>query len=407
MEVSRLLRFCLALSLLPPAASQPPGCRRQCGNVTVPYPFGIGAGCHHGAATGGFRLRCSRRRPPRLTVYGYGHEVTAISLATAEATVLLNASRAFYDDHSGDPNLQQQHPMALNGSAFLFSSMKSKFVSIGCPGLAYFNDGDGYYVTGCMSVCRTSERSLPGSCRGDDGCCQSNIPLGLGSYRPYLGSFGRRRGPGGGRGWEPQQATFMANSTACSYAFMVDSMWFWLAGSHFNRTGDFAVPVVLDWAIRDAPSCAAARRDLDTYACRSEQSVCVESGNGPGYVCNCTDGYQGNPYVLDGCTDVDECQHSDEFPCYGVCVNTPGSFTCTCPKGSSGNATIQYGCRRDNKFSTALKAVVAASSIVFLVLLAFFAAHLRGGCSKQSVASSSTTVASSCSSSWARWRAPA
>jgi hypothetical protein len=52
--------------------------------------------------------------------------------------------------------------MALNGSAFLFSSMKSKFVSIGCPGLAYFNDGDGYYVTGCMSVCRPSERALPG-----------------------------------------------------------------------------------------------------------------------------------------------------------------------------------------------------------------------------------------------------
>ncbi|KAF8658153.1 hypothetical protein HU200_059624 [Digitaria exilis] len=377
MEVLRLLRFCLALSVLPPAASQPPGCRRQCGNVTVPYPFGIGAGCHHGAATGGFRLRC-RRRPPRLTVYGYGHEVTAISLATAEATVLLNASRACYNDnHSGDPNLQQQQqPMALNGSAFLFSSMKSKFVSIGCPGLAYFNDGDGYYVTGCMSVCRTSERSLPGSCRGDDGCCQSNIPLGLGSYRPYLGSFGRRRGPGGGRGWEPQQATFMANSTACSYAFMVDAMWFWLAGSHFNRTGDFAVPVVLDWAIRDAPTCAAARQDTAAYACRSAQSVCLESGNGPGYVCNCTDGYQGNPYVLDGCTDVDECQHSDEFPCYGVCVNTPGSFTCTCPKGSSGNATIQYGCRRDNKFSTALKAVVAASSGVFLLLLAFFAAHL-------------------------------
>ncbi|CAN6353016.1 unnamed protein product [Urochloa humidicola] len=372
----------VALSVVPPVASQQPsGCRRRCGNVTVPYPFGIGAGCHHGAPAGGFRLWCddnnSTRRPPRLTVSGYGHEVAAISLPTAEATVLLNASRACYD-RPGDPDGRivslREQPMALNGSAFLFSSMKSKFVSIGCPGLAYFNDGGGYYVTGCMSVCRPSERALPGSCRGDDGCCQSNIPLGLDSYRPYLGSFGRRRRRRGSR--DEQEATFLDNSTACSYAFMVDAWWFWFAGSHFNRTGDFAVPVVLDWAIRDAPTCAAARRDPDTYACRSAQSVCLESSNGPGYVCNCTDGYQGNPYVTNGCTDVDECQHRDQFRCYGVCVNTPGSFICTCPKGSSGNATIQDGCRPDNKFSPALKAVIGASAGVFLVLVSCFSAHL-------------------------------
>jgi len=147
-------------------------------------------------------------------------------------------------------------------------------------------------------VCRPSERALPGSCRGDDGCCQSNIPLGLASYSPHLGSFGRRR-----RGQE--ETTFLDNTTACAYAFMVDSWWFWLAGSHFNRTGDFAVPVVLDWAIRDAPGgCAAAQRDPDNYACRSAHSVCLESANGPGYVCNCTDGYQGNPYLIDGCTGL-------------------------------------------------------------------------------------------------------
>ncbi|RCV27026.1 hypothetical protein SETIT_5G292600v2 [Setaria italica] len=380
MEVYAVLRLllCLAVSVAPRAASQqPPGCRRQCGNVTIPYPFGIGVGCHRGSAAGGFRLRCDdARRPPRLTVAGYGHEVAAISLPTAEATVLLNASRACYD-RPGDPDGRvvslREQPMALNGSAFLFSSMKSKFVSIGCPGLAYFNDGDGYYVTGCMSVCRPSERALPGSCRGDDGCCQSNIPLGLDSYRPYLGSFGRRRRGNRGR---DQEATFLANSTACSYAFMVDAWWFWFAGSHFNRTGDFAVPVVLDWAIRDAPSCAAARRDPGTYACRSARSVCLESSNGPGYVCNCTNGYQGNPYVINGCADVDECQHRDEFPCYGLCVNIPGSFICTCPSGSSGNATIQGGCRPDNKFSSALKAAIGASAGVFLLLLACFSAHL-------------------------------
>ncbi|VAI33998.1 unnamed protein product [Triticum turgidum subsp. durum] len=289
----------LAAPLLPPAAAQrPPGCRRQCGNVTVPYPFGIGARCHRGEGRG-FRLECDdTRHPPRLTVAGYGHEVVAISLASAEATVLLNASRACYDRTSGSGRVldRREYPMALNGSAFLFSSMKSKFVAIGCPDLAYFVDDGGYYVTGCMSVCRPSESALPGSCRGGDGCCQSNIPLGLASYRPHVRSFGRRQ--------QQQGGTFLANSTGCAYAFMVDAWWFWYAGSHFNRTGDFAVPVVLDWAIRGAgagDSCATVRENATAYACRSAQSVCLDSTNGPGYVCNCTSGYEGNPYVLGGC----------------------------------------------------------------------------------------------------------
>ncbi|KQJ93433.1 wall-associated receptor kinase 1 [Brachypodium distachyon] len=364
------LWLAVAVKVLPLAAAAP-GCRRRCGNVTVRYPFGIGdARCHRGEGRG-FRLDCDdSRRPPRLTVAGYGHEVVAISLPAAEATVLLNASRACYDDDDNRTSSRRrydEHPMALNGSAFLFSSMKSKFVAIGCPDLAYFVDGGGYYVTGCMSVCRPSERALPGSCRGGDGCCQSNIPLGLDSYRPYIRSFGGRR--------QQQQGTttFMANSTRCAYAFMVDAWWFWYAGSRFNRTGDFAVPVVLDWAIRDAPSCAAAAA---AHACLSAHSVCLDSANGPGYVCNCSSGFQGNPYVLGGCQDVDECARSDLYPCYGVCVNTPGSHVCTCPNGRSGNATVQDGCNPKDEFTLALKAVTGVSIGVFLVLLACFSAYL-------------------------------
>ena len=73
-------------------------------------------------------------------------------------------------------------------------------------------------------------------------------------------------------------------------------------------------PVWLDWAIRgnssnpgDTPSCKQAAK-TGQYACASAHSDCVNSTNGPGYNCKCSKGYEGNAYVIDGCTS--------KFPCF-------------------------------------------------------------------------------------------
>jgi hypothetical protein len=55
------------------------------------------------------------------------------------------------------------------------------------------------------------------------------------------------------------------------------------------------MPLVLDWAIRDG-SCAQAP-NKPGYAGRSNRSECIDSTNGPGYFCNCTQGYEGN-YIV-------------------------------------------------------------------------------------------------------------
>ena len=98
-----------------------------------------------------------------------------------------------------------------------------------------------------------------------------------------------------------------SNSTLfnpCSYAAMVETETFsfssdFITTTRFNDTDDGRKPLVLDWVVGNA-TCEVAR-DMPSYACHSRNSMCVNSTNGQGYLCNCTDGYEGNPYLFDGC----------------------------------------------------------------------------------------------------------
>ncbi|XP_073153990.1 wall-associated receptor kinase 5-like [Henckelia pumila] len=140
----------------------------------------------------------------------------------------------------------------------------------------------------------------------------------------------------------------------CGYAFLGDPDRFNFSSfdlsdlSFRNRAMD-DVPVILEWAI-GSQNCSEVRKS-GNFACL-ENSICVDSEAGiGGYLCECAEGYQGNPYLSPGCTDINECESN---PCdeHGICANTPGSFTCSCKKGFSGNGTKQgRGCvAEDSKF---------------------------------------------------------
>ncbi|KAJ1281541.1 hypothetical protein BS78_04G313400 [Paspalum vaginatum] len=353
--------------LLAPASAQRqplagvarPGCRDSCGNITVPYPFGIGAGCYRDDGVQGFQLLCDESRsPPRLTVFGYSHQIAGLSLDASEARAYLNATRQCYNASGGFIDGRNAY-MSLGGSPgaspFYFSSARNRLVAIGCPTLGYFVDGAGYFVSGCTSVCRPSQYTIPGqgSCTGV-GCCQSAIPPGVYFYEPHSSNLQGQL-----------DMVFSSNVTSCQYVFLADTEWFG-DGAHFNRTDDFDVPVVLDWAVRNVGNCSAAQRNKTDYACRSVYSDCADSTNGAGYRCNCSQGYEGNPYLDGGCTDINECQRKDEFPCYGDCTNLPGNYTCKCRPGTSGDAYMANGCRPKDKFTLALKVVTGVSVGVFL-----------------------------------------
>jgi hypothetical protein len=100
------------------------------------------------------------------------------------------------------------------------------------------------------------------------------------------------------------------NFSRCSYAVLMEAEAFnfstaYISTTEFNDTNTGRAPVVMDWAIRNGTmslQCEEAELNkTGTYACLSSNSVCVDSRNGPGYLCNCSQGYEGNPYLPYGC----------------------------------------------------------------------------------------------------------
>ncbi|KAI4979192.1 hypothetical protein ZWY2020_015945 [Hordeum vulgare] len=321
--MSFLLLVVVAVMLrLASISAQPdPGCKTQCGDVDIPYPFGIGTGC----AIEGFEIICERTADgidkPFMLIQEA--EVLSISVPRGQIRVLTTISTYCYDKSTRSMK-HNAWSLDFSRGPYRFSYVHNKLIVIGCNTLAYINNlrGTTRYTTACAAVCESPATLTNGSCVGA-GCCQNDIPEGLSGYSlSFYDVYGD------------------SNSTLfspCSYAAMVETETFsfsseYITTTRFNDTDDGRKPLVLDWVNGNA-TCEVARA-MPSYMCHSRNSMCVNSTNGPGYLCNCIDGYEGNPYLFDGCRDVNECdKNSSICPKYATCHNTIGGYHCSCSPG--------------------------------------------------------------------------
>ncbi|XAR55804.1 Non-specific serine/threonine protein kinase, partial [Bertholletia excelsa] len=161
----------------------------------------------------------------------------------------------------------------------------------------------------------------------------------------------------------------------CSYAFLGEHDRFRFQGvSDFSNTTFVnrikkTVPVVLDWVIANL-SCEEARK-TNSILCQ-QNSFCINSDIGfRGYRCRCHAGFEGNPYLSPGCKDIDECVDSNSNDCdaNAICINTPGSFNCTCKDGYTGDGRKnRHGCMKEGSQFPVIKFSLGLS-LGFLSLL--------------------------------------
>ncbi|XP_034211327.1 putative wall-associated receptor kinase-like 16 [Prunus dulcis] len=334
------------------AAQALPGCQDHCGNLTIPYPFGIGPGCYLQPE---FNITCNQStQPPTANLKTSNIKITNISLEEGELQILQYVAEDCYNAQGNRtsgivPRLQVSPPYTI-------SHTKNKFYALGCDTLAYFTGyrGNQRYTTGCMSICDSLDMAVDeqDTCSGV-GCCQVSIPSGLKNQTVMLTS--------------PTNRTGIWDSNPCSYAFIVQADRF-----EFSRTSlqlmnnKSLLPAVLNWEIGNQ-SCDTAKKS-EGFACKGN-SNCTTVGSA-GYICKCMPGYHGNPYHPDGCQDTDECKDSNPCP-IGTCINLLGNYSCKCPEGYKNDVMDEKKCIKDNNSSKIILPLVISlgASGGFLLLL--------------------------------------
>lgn len=293
------------------------GCPDRCGDVSIPYPFGMAPGCF----LDGFEVTCNRTFDPPRAFLAWGSpdspfqgnadgyylsdndsvtlkDYWSLPVELVDVTLSRGEARAYgavttdCAATNGTYHEFRRQLTVLSGSPFVFSASRNVLTGVGWDMEAQLTTSlasTGYRLN-CASRLMFPETAENGSCSGM-GCCEANVTAGL---RIASVTFAHKK-------------NVFWSSNPCSYGMIVQKNWYnftkedLYGNQTLSRKHPRGVPFVLDFAIANVSCPAQGQPPLDNYACRSSNSFCVNATSSPGYICKCSDHYDGNPYIADGC----------------------------------------------------------------------------------------------------------
>ncbi|KAF8650819.1 hypothetical protein HU200_063725 [Digitaria exilis] len=366
------------------------GCSTRCGNMTVPYPFGINAGCY----LPGFILTCDSNSRLLLGDGATGIQVTDFFLQNATLRVVTHAIIA--EPMMSKPSINNTWGLGdVVAGPIILSYNQNRFIALGCGVHAKLTDEiEGNFIAECSSSCwggdpgNWLQACQPGlgaeaECSGN-GCCQSPIPQYAATFNARVSELDDKRNYAG---ILPTVILYIAEQG------WIEGVWCRIMGWSANYFPIIppdellsTVPVMLEWAMNStlvgypgwSPEMdSRCPKDGVESDCKSDHSSCINMNSlyRSGYACRCSPGYDGNPYLIDGCQDINECTDPDHYPCYGECTNLLGTYQCRCLQGSQGNASVMHGCvdlnNEDSQRKKVLSIGLGVGSGTMLLVLAF------------------------------------
>ncbi|KMZ66950.1 putative Kinase [Zostera marina] len=272
------------------------GCQSQCGGVEISYPFGFGE--ERCAKSNDFFVKC-RENKPYIISYDRDYELVKIDIKQGEFIVLADYSSRCVSDRTDERALVNDSLIVENlaGTPFTYSK-RNKLTVIGCATSVFLYDAEGNRTdTGCSSMCRSDLQQVrSGTCSGL-GCCESSITKGHKNLKVKFITY--------------YSEMEVEDVNPCSYAFLVEENEFKFNRSMLTEKVSRQARTVLDFAVDDCGK----------YSMKNSSLI----GS-----CSCLLGYEGNPYIPEGCKDIDECkQGNHSCPEDSICINTPGSCICS------------------------------------------------------------------------------
>uniref|UniRef100_A0A6N2KLI3 Wall-associated receptor kinase galacturonan-binding domain-containing protein n=1 Tax=Salix viminalis TaxID=40686 RepID=A0A6N2KLI3_SALVM len=292
----------LLLSLWPVAASTArsdvkPGCQEKCGNVSVPYPFGIlERSC---AMNDYFFLSCTSNYEGHLELFVADMKTDSssqsISNIELDGTVTVGIYPAFScTNESGIENYTFSQDIRLGAGPFMFSDTLNIFTATGCATKARVTSHESTYGAGCLSSCTEYvEMTDENPCSGTSGCCHTSIPKGLKSLNLQVESV------------DYYSYTNVSDFNPCGFGFLADkrslkiSDWPLSRKAIYGKLDAYATDVVIEWVVENK-TCEQAKANTSAYACGANAD-CTYPESGQGYRCSCNKGFEGNPYLKEGC----------------------------------------------------------------------------------------------------------
>ncbi|CAI9271798.1 unnamed protein product [Lactuca saligna] len=256
-----------------------PGCTEMCGNVRIPYPFGIEPNCF---LNKWYAVDCNSSTPYLSAL----KNLPLLVVDLDNQTVLVNVTMT-----SGCQNPVSNSSQLLNidlgDTPFLFSKSHNKFIVEGCGAAVILSNGNA--LTGCTPTCFQK----PVSYRRRDcfgiNCCQTNVPYYMKTFSVNITTSSR------------QMTGYKSRSCVSAFFEAADSYVRQFFPGQSGVGSNSFVPLVLRWTLTENDISQRSCGVIKTHKLETSNDTLVST-----LTCSCqSEIEEGNPYL--GCQVSEEC----------------------------------------------------------------------------------------------------